>query len=412
MKTLWERGEIFEILTNVNFWYQDKVFWIWGTAFSNQESILLNFWDNYLKHKENFLWIFNDNKSPDSNSFEIDFPDWFKKVMSLDLYSDNKVPWFMKRYNLNLKKWDYISDKNSFNLLHIIYKKAKSFNKYWIRKYLFNEYIQRDEIPSDKLDLFKRIALDFYSNECDITDYIVWTENFIYRDYSDEEIDVLYEMWLVIKDYDDELNIFKDLYWFTINDILYLKVKDKNKSRKRLKKNNIFSDKLIHECFIYFYENTDSFSKYWIREEQLLDFIWKKKIWVKSAMKYIKVLVNYINSLDEIYSTPFCKILDKIWAFNDVYYNLIEFENTEMLVNYLEWFYNKEELNLDNIVNEYIDNNHELMFLSIFYNIDNIVWYRYHDDFTFYDSEYLKDDWKNTRKWIWISHDDYNNLLN
>ena len=245
MKTLWERGEIFEILTNVNFWYQDKVFWVWGTAFSNQESILLNFWDNYLKHKENFLWIFNDNKSPDSNSFKIDFPDWFKKVMSLDLYSDNKVPWFMKRYNLNLKKWDYISDQNSFNLLHIIYKKAKSFNKYWIRKYLFNEYIQRDEIPSDKLDLFKRIALDFYSNECDITDYIVWTENFIYRDYSDEEIDVLYEMWLVIKDYDDELNIFKDLYWFTINDILYLKVKDKNKSRKRLKKNNIFSDKLI-----------------------------------------------------------------------------------------------------------------------------------------------------------------------
>ncbi len=407
MKSLSVRPEIHEILLNVNIWFDSlmKSYECDWNFTKNTNNILNNFWDSSKKYKSDFIKIFLNKRVGFKEYHKLQLPNKKIKKIAINIYIDILIPWYMKSYHLDMKQWDYISDKNSFNLLYIIYKKSRSFNKYWIRKYIFKEYLERDNIPEDKLLLFKNIILEFYLKEYDLSKHILWSENFIYSHYSKREINILYKMWLVIKDYDDTINIFKWLSWFNFWEVIKLKYKNNIK----IKEWNIISSYLIYDCFYYFYENTDSFQKYWIREEQLIDFLGKEKIWLKSALKYIKILVSYINSLDEIFSTPYIDLLDKLKEFNYKYYDLRDFKNTEEYVDALDWFYDKEDLSIDNIEKEYKENNHEILFLWIFYDIEKINWYTYYDAFNYYDSEYEKSN--EDAIGDNMSYHDYNTLL-
>ena len=290
-------------------------------------------------------------------------------------------------FDINLKRGKLFSNKNSFNLFFIMYKNAKSINKYWIKKYLFKRYIESNDISADKISALRNAIINYYTNEDDINKYIYWNEKFIYSDYNDEELNILYEMWLYLKSEDLEYNIFKDLDFFCMEDIFNIKSERKFIKIKRWK---IFSNDIIYECFLYLYNNTKSFRKYKTRDKLFKEFLEKNTIWTKSAIKYIEILIDYIKDLDEIFSSSLYKLLDNFKDFNEE----------------CKKEYEEIDRNADMIYSEI-----ELKFLSIFYNTDNINNYTYYENIEYMDSKYLEDNEENKHKNLSAWYTDYNNLF-
>lgn len=301
------------------------------------------------------------------------------------------------------KVWWIFTDRNSFNLFFIMYKRAKSLNKYWIKKYLFREYISSDELNKNKLDKLKNAIIDFYTNEEDINKYILWNEKFIYKDYSDEELEVLYGMWLFIKEENIDENIFTNHNDFSFIDItLSTSVSDDD----YILKWDIFANDEVYNYFLYLHNNTKSFQILGTRRENVVDFLEKDKIWLPSAIKNIRILIEYVKTLDEIFSTPYVNLLNKLKEFN------IKCKKED------EKKYKNEDDYNEDIKGDWFDkysdkiySNFELEFLSLFYDIDKIQWYTYYDSNQFLDSDYLENNEDNKKKWVKLSHLEYNKFF-
>ena len=296
------RPEIFEIFVKINGWfyYIPKIFNLWEKRFS----IFDIFWFGSDEYKENFIKYVNWED---------------KRILQKDIQSYDDLELFKTQFYTNfdkdIKRGKVFSNINAFNLFFIMYNNAKSINKYWIRRYLFKEYIESDELLEFKIEKLKKAIIDFYTNEEDINKYIYWNDKFIYSDYSNDELKVLYKMWLFIRDEVKlEWNIFNKCKSFDLVEVIIAwNISTKN----RIKKWKIFSNDIIYECFLYLYNNTKSYRKYKTREVLFREFLEKDIIGVKVAIKYIEILIDYIKDQDEIFSSPLYKLLDDFKLFND-----------------------------------------------------------------------------------------------
>ena len=369
------RPEIFEIFVKINGWfyYIPKIFNLWEKRFS----IFDIFWFGSDEYKENFIKYVNWED---------------KRILQKDIQSYDDLELFKTQFYTNfdkdIKRGKVFSNINAFNLFFIMYNNAKSINKYWIRRYLFKEYIESDELLEFKIEKLKKAIIDFYTNEEDINKYIYWNDKFIYSDYSNDELKVLYKMWLFIRDEVKlEWNIFNKCKSFDLVEVIIAwNISTKNS----IKKWKIFSNDIIYECFLYLYNNTKSYRKYKTREVLFREFLEKDIIGVKVAIKYIEILIDYIKDQDEIFSSPLYKLLDDFKLFNDE----------------CKKEYDEINKNADMIYSDI-----ELKFLSIFYNTDNIKGYKYYESIEYMDSQYLEKNDTNKEWDLWISHVDYNNLF-
>lgn len=368
------RPEITDILIKINDWfyYKPKNFNVWDVKYS----IFDIFWTNSNEYKENFVKYINKE---DKRILKED-------VVSYDDYELFKTQ-FYTTFNCNNKVGNIFASLNSYNLFFIMYKNSKSMNKYWIKRYLLKEYIESDELPEEKIEKLKEAITDYYTNEDDINKYILWNNNFIYSDYSEKELDTLFKMWLFIKDDDLESKILTTLDWFELVDVI---MTTNTSNEKEIFKGEIFANDILYECFLYIYNNAKSFRKLKIRKESLYDFLEKDYIWVDTAIKYIDILVDYMKDLDEVFSSPFHKLLDSLFIFNDEC---------------------KKEYDEINNEADKIYSDIELKFLWLFYDVDRINWYKYFDNEEYMDSDYLKHNEENQKKWIWLTHSEYNNFL-
>lgn len=369
------RPEIFEIFVKINGWfyYIPKTFNLTEKRFS----IFDIFWYGSSEYKDNFIKYVNgeDKRVLKENIQSYDDLELFKTQ-------------FYTNFNRDIKRGKIFSNINSFNLFFIMYKNAKSINKYWIRKYLFKEYIESDELLEFKIEKLKKAIIDFYENEEDINKYIYWNDKFIYSDYSKEELKVLYKMWLFIRDEVKlEWNIFNKCKSFDLVEVI---IAWNISNKKRIKRWKIFSNDTIYECFLYLYNNTKSYRKYKTREVLFREFLEKDDIGVKTSIKYIEILIDYIKDQDEIFSSPLYKLLD----------------NFKLLNGECKKEYDEINKSADMIYSDI-----ELKFLSIFYNTDNIKGYKYYESIGYMDSQYLENNDKNKGWDLWISHVDYNNLF-
>lgn len=384
--------------------------------------IFMNFWYWSLVYKKLFFTQFNlllNNNKDALNDMNLSVTTYNNLV--LKLWWDENIPylydsffslktshkWFSK---FNTKVWWIFTDRDAFNVFYIMYKHSQSFNKYGIKKYLFKQYIERDNLPKDKLTLLKNAVLDYYTNDEDINKYILWDKNFIYKDCSEEELDILYKMWLFIKANNINWSIFKDDNELKIIDLTI----SYYWPDRPLKQWKIFANDKIYECFLYFYNHAESFRKFNTRKKLIEDFLEKDKIWFNSALKHIWILLDYMNSLDELFSTPFYNLLDVLMNFDKIlkdYQNKLEYEpeNESEYYDLIEeyWYIplNEEfDKNDEEIYSEL-----ELEILSLFYNTDKLVGYTYYTKYSFLDSSYSTK-LSSNQEWIWISREDYNDL--
>ncbi|MDD3145489.1 MAG: hypothetical protein PHV23_05250 [Candidatus Gracilibacteria bacterium] len=272
------------------------------------------------------------------------------------------------------------TDRNSFNLFYIMYKKAKSLNKYGIKKFLFKEYISSDELEDEKIIKLRQAIIDFYTNEEDIDKYTFGSSEFIFDGYTDEELDILYNMGLFIKDDNIEGEIFKKSNGLRLVDIIL----SNNGNSEYIGKGEIFANEKVYNYFLYFYNNSKSFQKLYTRSNLIRDFLSKDKIGLTSAIKNIGILINYVKSLDELLSTPYCDLLDDLVKLDEICKKYDE-ELSDDRNSYLAGDRNEEFDKNDDRIHSDI----ELKILSIFYDIDRINGYTYYDDNEFIDSDYL-----------------------
>ncbi len=331
--------------------------------------------------KINWMYFYeNKNLYNNSNKYSIYDKFWFW----LEDYKKNYINNFDEN---NIKIWWIFWNRNSYNLFNIFYKNSKSTNIYWIKRYMLKKYIESDILVDDKIELLKKVIVDFYTKEKDINQYIFWNENFIYKDFSEQELEIFYKKWLFIYNEDIDKNIFKKLDNFSLKNILDLKSLEDIKKSKKWK---IFISDKTYNYFLYFSNNIDSFRKYKIRNNLIKDFLKKDTIWLDVAIKYVEILIDYIKNSEDILSTPLRFILDDLKEFNNKYINTFE--------------------KIDTTWNS-VFSNIELDFLWIFFDTNKIRNYTYYEDISYMDSKYLKDDENNKIKWFRISHLDYNNLF-
>jgi len=202
--------------------------------------------------KINWMYFYeNKNLYNNSNKYSIYDKFWFW----LEDYKKNYINNFDEN---NIKVWWIFLNRNSYNLFNIFYKNSKSTNIYWIKRYMLKKYIESDILVDDKLELLKKVIVDFYTKEKDINQYIFWNENFIYKDFSEQELEIFYKKWLFIYNEDIDKNIFKNLDNFSLKNILSLKPLEDIKKSKKWK---IFISDKTYNYFLYFYNNIDSFRK-------------------------------------------------------------------------------------------------------------------------------------------------------
>lgn len=365
------RPEVLDIIVKINW----SFIYNWFNQMNTNRVAIFDFFDYWWNiYKEKFLSHINWKKHKDDYFFSPEKFDKFKP-----------------------KIWWIFTDRNSFNLFYIMYKKAKSLNKYWIRKFLFREYISSDELDYEKITKLKNAVLDFYTNEENIDKYILWNTEFIYHWYDDDELEILYEMWLFIKDDYIETEIFNKYDWLKLINIILAN----NSFDEYRVKWDIFANDKIYEYFLYFYNNSKSFQKLYTRRNLIRDFLGKDKIWLKSAVKNVWILIDYVKSLDEIFSTPYCDLLDDLVKLNNI------------CKKYNEDLYDDRDAYLADDRNEEFDKNEdvihsdiELRILSIFYDVDRIQWYTYYDNNQFMDSDYLDTNDLKNKDWNWFSNID------
>lgn len=367
------RWSLIRIIVKINgaYYYKPRTFASWEI----RTSLFDIFSKSSEEYKENFIKYINrsDNRMLEEN---IDtFEDSFK------FYNQ-----FYTTFNRDFKIWKIFKNQNGFNIFYIMFKKSKSLNKYWIKRYMFKRYIESDYLSNENIEKLKNALINFLTNELDINNYILWNKSFIYSDYSDEELDILYKMGLYIKDINLDESIFINNNSFKLIDVVLIKNIWNN---YEIKKWNIFVNQTAFDCFLYIYNNQSNLKKYMMRENLLFDFLEKNSIWINSAIRYIDLLIDYMMDLDEIFSTPFYKLLDPLYKFND-----------------------QCKINADNIdgKSDNIYSDIELNFLSLFYDIDKIKWYKYITYDYYLDSDYIENDSLVENNWFWLSSQDYSNF--